>query len=421
VRVLFIHQNFPAQFRHVAQALAQRKGVEVIALTDSTNKQNLAAVKTGRYATPKPPPDGLTRAASTLVSRFQRAEAVAVGLIELKRRGFTPDVVVGHPGWGELMLVKEIFPATAMISHAEFYYSAEGGDVGFDPEFPDVTDALRITLKSKNVPLVTALLDSDVAVAPTAWQASRFPAEFRGKIETIHEGIRTDVVRPNPQAEFRRGTGDRTFRPGDEVITFVNRNLEPIRGVHIFLRALPTILAARPQAHAVIVGGEGVSYGAAAPKGQTWKARFLGEVQDRLPMERVHFVGHIPYPDFMALMQVSRLHVYATYPFVLSWSMLEAMSAGALVLGSATPPVTEIIEHGKSGLLYDFFDVEGLATGAIEALAHADRYAGLREAARRTIADRYDLATRCLPDWLALIDRAAGARSAAQPQPERTA
>jgi glycosyltransferase involved in cell wall biosynthesis len=301
-----------------------------------------------------------------------------------------------------------------MISHAEFYYSAEGGDVGFDPEFPDVTDALRITLKSKNVPMVTALLDCDVAVAPTAWQASRFPAEFRGKIETIHEGIRTSAVRPNPQAEFRRGTGDRTFRPGDEVITFVNRNLEPIRGVHIFMRALPAILAARPNAHAVIVGGEGVSYGAAAPQGETWKSRFLAEVRDQLPMERVHFVGNIPYADFVALMQVSRLHVYATYPFVLSWSMLEAMSAGALVLGSATPPVTEMIEHGKNGLLYDFFDVKGLANAAVEALDRHERYAQIKEAARRTIVDRYDLATRCLPDWLALIDRTAGAKSAAK-------
>lgn len=414
MRVLFIHQNFPAQFRHVAQALAKHPGAEVIALTDTSNKQNLAAVKTGRYAAPKPTPDGLTRAGSTLLNRFQRAEAVAVGLIELRRRGFTPDVVIGHPGWGELMLVKEIFPATAMISHAEFYYSAEGGDVGFDPEFPDVTDGLRITLKSKNAPIVAALLDSDVAVAPTRWQASRFPAEFRGKIETIHEGIRSDIVRPNPQAAFSRGIGDRSFRPGDEVITFVNRNLEPIRGVHIFMRALPAILAARPEAHVVIVGGEAVSYGAAAPQGESWKARFLAEVQDRLPMERVHFVGNVPYADFVALMQVSRLHVYATYPFVLSWSMLEAMSAGALVLGSATPPVTEMIEHGKNGLLFDFFDVDGLAASAIEALAHVNRHAGLRAAARQTIVDRYDLATRCLPDWLALIERAGSSRSAVQ-------
>ncbi len=412
MRVLFIHQNFPGQFRHVALSLAQRKGVEVVALTDSTNKQSLSPVRTGRYVAPKPPPEGLTRAASTLVHRFQRGEAVAVGLLELRRRGFTPDVVVGHPGWGELMLVKEIFPATTMISHAEFYYTAEGGDVGFDPEFPDVTDGLRITLKSKNVPMVTALIDSAVAVAPTAWQASRFPIELRTKIKTIHEGIRSDVVRPSPDAVFSRGTGGHAFRPGDEVMTFVNRNLEPIRGVHIFLRALPEILAARPNAHVVIVGGEGVSYGAAAPKGETWKSRFLAEVQDRLPMERVHFVGNVPYADFIALMQVSRLHVYATYPFVLSWSMLEAMSAGALVLGSATPPVTEMIEHEKNGLLYDFFDVKGLASSAIEALDRHERFAPMREAARRTIVERYDLATRCLPEWLSLIDASAGAKTA---------
>lgn len=413
MRALFIHQNFPGQFRHVAQALAQRKGVEVVALTDSGNKQGVTGVQIGRYPAVAPPPNGLTRAAATLLQRFQRSEAVALASIELRRRGFAPDVIVGHPGWGELMLVKEIFPDAPLISHAEFYYTADGGDVGFDPEFPDVTDGLRVNLKAKNVPLVTALLDSAVAVAPTAWQASRFPEELAAKITTIHEGVRTDIVAPNPKAIFETSASGRPFRVGEEVITFVNRSLEPLRGFHILMRALPAILDARPDAHVVIVGGDGVSYGAAAPKGETWKSRFLGEVQDRLPMERVHFVGRIPYADFVSLLQVSRLHIYATYPFVLSWSMLEAMSAGALVLGSATPPVTEMIEHGQNGLLYDFFDVKGLAKSAIDALQHHETYRDLREAARRAVVERYDLASVCLPAWLAQIDAvAAGGRGA---------
>ena len=397
MRVLFVHQNFPGQFRHVALALGKRPGTGIAAITDEVNKQQLTGLATARYRFQPAPLPGLSSAAAALTTRFRRAEAVAAAMLEVKKRGFVPDVIVGHPGWGELMLAREIFPASRMIAHAEYYYSAKGADVGFDPEFPEAMDEISIRLKAKNIPLLAAITDSTCSVAPTAWQASRFPPELRSKIVHIHEGIRTDLVKPDPAAVYEHNLGGLSFRPGDEVITFVNRNLEPMRGFHIFMRALPRILAARPKAHVVIVGGDGVSYGAPPPKGQTWKAIFLAEVADRLPMERVHFVGQVPYANFIALMQISRLHIYATYPFVLSWSMLEAMSAGALVLGSATPPVTEMIEHGRNGLLYDFFDIEALAASAIDALAHPERHAGLRANARRFIAERYDLASVCLP------------------------
>ncbi len=407
MRVLFVHQNFPGQFRHVAMALAKRPGTGIAAVTDEANTQQPQGLAMARYRFQPALLPGLSSAATTLTNRFRRAEAAAAAMLDVKKRGFVPDVIVGHPGWGELMLAKEIFPASRMIAHAEYYYAAEGGDVGFDPEFPEVTDELRITLKAKNIPLLAAITDATCSVAPTAWQASRFPPELARKIVTIHEGIRTDLVKPDAAAVYEHGLGGRRLRAGDEVITFVNRNLEPMRGFHIFMRALPRILAARPNAHAVIVGGDGVSYGASPPKGQTWKGIFLAEVADRLPMDRVHFVGQVPYPSFIALMQVSRLHIYATYPFVLSWSMLEAMSAGALVLASSTPPVTEMIEHGRNGLLYDFFDIEGLAASAIDALAHPERHANLRANARQSIVARYDLADICLPAWLAGIDKVA--------------
>lgn len=408
MRVLFVHQNFPGQFRHVAAALAKRPGTQIAAITDAANKQALAGLATARYRFEAKPIAGLSAAAMALATRFRRGEAAAAAMLELKKRGFVPDLVIGHPGWGEMMLAKEVFPSSRMIAHAEYYYAAEGGDVGFDREFPEATDELRFRLKAKNVPLLAAVVDSTCAVAPTAWQASRFPAELATKIEVIHEGIRTGVVQASDTATFGHATGGRTFRAGDEVVTFVNRNLEPMRGFHIFMRALPRILAGRPEAHAVIVGGDSVSYGAPPAKGQTWKDIFVAEVADRLPMDRVHFVGQVPYADFVALMQVTRLHIYATYPFVLSWSMLEAMSAGALVLGSATPPVTEVIEDGRNGLLYDFFDVEGLASRAVQALAHPERHAGLRANARRDIVERYDLAAVCLPEWLRCVDRVTG-------------
>ncbi len=410
MRALFIHQNFPGQFRHVASALAQNKGVEVVALTDAANQKQLPGVKIWRYKSPAAPPKDVGTSTQALLHRYLRGERVAAALGELRRRGLNPDVIVGHPGWGELLLVREMFPDCPLIAHAEYYYAVEGGDIGFDPEFPDLGDQVRFGLKAKNLPLLSALVDCDHAIAPTAWQASRFPAVVASKIETIHEGIRTDLVTPNPAARFELGSGQPPIRSGDEIITFVNRNLEPMRGFHIFMRALPAILQARPEARVVIVGGDGVSYGRPPMGGGTWKDAMLAELGDALPTQRVHFVGQIPYPAFIALMQITTLHIYATYPFVLSWSMLEAMSAGALVLGSATAPVTEMIRHGHNGLLFDFFDRQSLVKQAIAALSEPARHQQLRTNARATIVDRYDLATTCLPAWLASIETLAAKR-----------
>lgn len=407
MRVLFVHQNFPGQFRHVAAALAQRPGTAIGIVTDAANKQAMSGVPTVRYKFSVKAQPGMSASTATLLHRFGRAERAANAMAEFRRRGFTPDVIVGHPGWGELMLAPEIFPASRLIAHAEFYYRAEGADVGFDPEFPGADDALRVRLKAKNLPLLAALTDCTCAVAPTGWQALQCPIEFRPKIKTIHEGIRTDLVKPDATAVFTHASIGRSFDTTDEIFTFVNRNLEPMRGYHVFMRALPAIMAARPNAHVVIVGGDGVSYGSAPPRGTTWKQVYLDEVAGRLPMQRVHFVGQIPYASFVALMQITRLHIYATYPFVLSWSMLEAMSAGAVVLGSSTPPVTEMICDGRNGLLFDFFSPDQLAERAIEVLTAPQAYAAIRANARRSMVDAYDLGTRCLPAWLDIIDRVA--------------
>ena len=206
---------------------------------------------------------------------------------------------------------------------------------------------------------------------------------------------------------------DLVLRPRDEVITFVNRQLEPYRGYHVFMRALPEILKRRPEAQVLIVGGNGVSYGRKPPEGKSWRTIFLDEVRDRIDMSRVHFLGQIPKPDFLSMLQVSSCHVYLTYPFVLSWSMLEAMANECLVIGSATPPVQEVIEDGRNGLLVDFHSPEQVATAVVRALARPEAYLPLREAARRSILDRYDLHSRCLPDLIRLIDTvAAGQRPA---------
>jgi glycosyltransferase involved in cell wall biosynthesis len=404
VRILFLHQNFPGQFLHVATALRQHPEHELLAVVPESHKlPRIVPMRTYKFD----PLHARTNIglAKYYTDRVARGAAVAGALRALRDEGFHPDLVMGHGGWGETLFVRDVWPECRILLHAELFYSAEGTDVSFDPEFPcaDI-DALRLELRVRNATMALALLDADRGICPTGWQAGFFPPPLREKIAIVHEGIDTDVIRPSPAAGVNLDRAGLRLRPGDEVVTFVARDLEPHRGYHIFMRTLPRILAQRPNARAIIVGGDKVSYGMIAPGGSSWKQTFFDEVKDQVDVGRVHFVGRVPHPTLLELLQVSAAHVYLTYPFVLSWSMLEAMAAGALVIGSKTAPVEEVITHGHNGILRDFFDVEGIADAVVDALAHPDRYQSLRAAGRRTIVERFDLQRVCLPAWLALLN-----------------
>jgi len=407
MNILFLHQNFPAQFQHVAMALQAAGSHALLALVPDDN-QRPPIVPIHRYNWKSTRSPGL---AGHYADCTARGAAVADALLDLKKQGYTPDLVVGHGGWGETLFVRDVWPDVPILLHAEFFYRGHGFDVGFDPETasPDTSRDARMA-RARSVVMLQALTDASLGVAPTRWQADTFPHWLQFKLDIVHEGVDTAAVTPNPDASVALRRDDVTLRPGDEVVTYVARNLEHYRGFHIFMRALPAILAARPKARAVIVGGDGVSYGAHPPPGTTWRQHLLKELNGQLDMSRVHFVGRVPHARFVSLMQVSAVHIYLTYPFVLSWSMLEAMSAGALIVGSRTGPVEEVIEDGRNGVLRDFFDVAGIAEAAIEALAEPARFAALRQAARRTVKERFDLRSICLPRWLTLIDRAAEMR-----------
>jgi glycosyltransferase involved in cell wall biosynthesis len=412
MRFLFVHQNFPGQFRHVAAALAAR-GHDVMALGVNRTPDTFPGVKHLLYAEPKldaksPANHPLAGAMDELRTKVLRGEAASRAMQAMKAAGFEPDVVVAHSGWGEALFVKDVFPKARLAVYAEYYYGTEGGDTGFDPEFSaseNIVSQERVHVK--NTHLLHALNDCDVAISPMQFQKERHPKWAQERIRVIHEGIDTQRFRPDPEATVQLQTAGISMRPGDEVVTFVARQLEPYRGYHIFMRALPLLQKLRPNARFVIVGGDGTSYGAAPPKGQSWRNIFLAQVQDKLDLQRVHLVGRVPHSVLTQLMQVSALHIYLTYPFVLSWSLLEAMSIGCLVLGSDTAPVSEVIEHGKNGLLTPFFDVEALAHNAADALARGTELAHLRQAARKTVVDRFDLSTHCLPAQVALLEQLA--------------
>lgn len=404
MKILFVHQNFPGQFKHLAPALAAQ-GHEVVALGVNPLLQPLPGVRHIRHA-----PQAVEGAVGEktpaplrgIYTAMVRGASAAQALAALAAEGFVPDTVFAHPGWGEALYIKDVFPRARLLVYAEYFYGSAGGDAAFDPEFSRQTLAGLQSTRIKNTHLLHALSAADAALAPTEFQRGQHPAWARERISVIHDGIDTTRFRPNPRASVQLGASGLTLRPGDEVITFVARQLEPYRGYHVFMRALPTLLRLRPKLRVVLVGGDGVSYGAAPPQG-SWKEIFLSEVASRIDRQRVHFVGKLPHEVLTQLFQVTAAHVYLTYPFVLSWSLMEAMSIGALVIGSRTAPVEELVRHGENGLLADFFDAEALAETIADALARRDSLAPLREAARRTITGQYDLQRHCLPAQLRFV------------------
>jgi glycosyltransferase involved in cell wall biosynthesis len=406
MNILFVHNNFPAQYLHVVRALANDPKVQMVAV-GSSSAQTIDGVKLIKYSMGKVDVSATHPFARRFDVECYRAEQVLYALSSLASTGFKPEVILAHPGWGETLPLRTIFPNARIVLYCEFFYGTHGRDVGFDPEFPATGVDGHVALQLKNASTLLALADCDAGISPTDWQRSTFPQEYQHKITTIHEGIAADVVTPNPNAVLQLPSG-RELRQADEIVTFVARNLEPLRGYHVFMRALPHIMSERPRAQIVIIGGDGVSYGASPPPGTTWKSIFFDEVAGQIDPERVHFVGRLPYADYLSALQISSAQIYLTYPFVLSWSLLEAMSAGCVIIGSDTDPVREVL-NAKNGILVPFFDVEQLAERVVEVLEHPFQFTSLRAHARQTILDQYDLVQICLPKLLALIRGLSGA------------
>ena len=405
MKILFIHQNFPGQYRHLAAALAQAGGWQVMALGDTKyagQRRGIAGVQLAGYATPRGASQSTHHYVKPLEGAVRRGQTVIRACLELKRKGFTPDIIYAHPGWGEALFLKDVFPHARVTLYCEFYYGAVGRDVGFDPEFPAALDDL-CRVRVKNAASLLSLEAADHGISPTRWQRAAFPDFLRDRISVVHEGVDTDLVKPDPGAEVVLAAKNLTLRFTDEVVTYVARNLEPYRGFHIFMRALPEILRRRPRAHVLIVGADGVSYGQSPPKGKTYHQIYLDEVEKEIDPARVHFLGQVSYERLLRVYQVSSAHVYLTYPFVLSWSLLEAMAAGCPVVASRTAPVEEVIVDGENGLLVDFFSPSQIAARVDEAISRASEIKALRERARQVVVENFDLKRVCLPQHLELL------------------
>jgi len=401
MKILFLHPNFPAQFRHLAATLGQDRQNTVVFATNR-REGNISGVNKIIYEksrTAKPETHHYVRPLENAVLEAQGVYRVAQ---KLKDQGFYPDVVYGHSGWGPTLFMKDIFPKATLICYFEWFYNAYGSDASFDPSDPiNADDEARIRIK--NAPILLDLATCDRGLSPTAWQRSQFPSEFHSKIKVHHDGIDTDYFKPIPDAKLLIPRINLDLTEAKEIITYVARGMEPYRGFPQLIETISILQKKRPQCHFVIVGKDRVAYGKSLPDGKTYKDAMLEKFP--LDMSRVHFTDLLPYNEYLQVLQASSVHIYLTRPFVLSWSMLEALSTGCLIVASDTACVTEVIEDNVNGLLVDFFNPQQTSDRVIEALDHPEKMATIRAKARETILEGYDLA-KLLPQHLQWVQDA---------------
>lgn len=414
--ILFVHQAYPAQFVHLEAALLARSDTITVIRKRRPSRRapqsGFATSRAGRvrlyeYSTKRGNTIGLPSLLEETETKVIRATWVAEIAKELCAERWRPNLIIAHPGWGESLFLADVWPDVPQLHYLEFDYSL-GVDIDFDPEFPArPTWQSRARQRMKTANTLLNLQSMTWGYTPTRFQLSTLPVAYRHRISVIHDGIDTMRLQPDKGAVFTLPDGTE-MRPGSPLLTFVNRTFEPYRGVHRLLRALPELQRRCPALQVLLIGRDSpsVSYGQARSDGRGWLTALRRELDGQLDWSRIHAPGPLPYSQFIRAMQVSAVHVYFTYPFVLSWSLLEAMACGALVIGSATAPVREVIRDGVNGLLVDFHDQHALVDRVSRVLDTPHAYTELRQAARRTVLERYELQD-CLQRQLRLIDAVA--------------
>ena len=386
LRILFIHQNAPGQFRHLAPYLASNSANQVVFMGQHCARV-AGRIRWVTYSEPHGAGSQTHHYLHRMEASVRRGQQVLRACNNLQKEGFKPDLVVAHPGWGETMFIRDLLPNAKILHYCEMFYRPEGQDTGYIPETAIDFDG-RCRLRAWNADLLTALDVMDHGISATEWQRAQHPTPFQSKISVIHDGIDLAEVTPLASARFTLPNG-LSFVAGDEVLTYVARHLEPMRGFLALMHAVPKLLQLRPQAHIVICGEDGLGYGRPPPDGGTWREAMLRTIA--FDPTRVHFVGRLPRREYLSLLQVSALHLYLTVPFVLSWSCAEALAAGCLVLGSDVAPVREVIQHGENGFLVDLRDAGSIACRAADLLACRERLPAVRARARERSANQFDL------------------------------
>jgi glycosyltransferase involved in cell wall biosynthesis len=415
LRFLFVHQNFPGQYVHIVRHLT--RDLHDVVFLSEPNANQVPDVRKIAYVSQRASDERIHEHAREFEIAMRRAEAAATAARQIKALGFTPDIIIGHHGWGELLNMQDVFPQTPLLGYFEFFYNLAGQDVDFDPEFPFPEHRLPMVRAKNAVNLAALSLPGAHGQTPTEWQLGTYPAWSRDRMTLLREGVDLAACSPAAPRASRRFTlpDGFTLEPKHKLVTYMSRNLEPYRGFHIFMRALPALQAARPDLHVSIIGNDQPGYGALPADGSTWHDTILREMRGRLDLERIHFLGQVPYDTHIALLRRTDAHVYFTYPFVASWSLREAMAVGAPLIGSDTQPVREFITHEQTGLLSPFLEPDRLADSVLRLLEDARLSQTLRANARRFAEARLDR-DAYLANYSALIERLTG-QSTKPPKP----
>lgn len=396
MKFLFSHRNFPAQFRHLLLELAKDDENEIVFITGTQNKINIEGVKKYTYKLKRTVPKNCHRYLQSYEESVIHGQSAAEVAIALRENGFIPDVIYAH-AWGNSMFFKDVFPNTPLINYCEWFYKPDSPDIIFDNK--KMSDDLKARNRCKSAQLALDMLACNKGICPTHWQKEQFPKEFLPKIEVLHDGIDTDYFKPNSDTVFRVPNSDVILTTDDEVLTYATRGMEPYRGFPQFMEAAAELIKHRPNLHVVVGGEDRVCYGE-KPLNGTYKELMLKKLD--LDLSRVHFTGGLPYEEYKKILQISSAHVYLTYPFVLSWSLLEAMSCGCCIVASDTSPVKEVVQDGYNGILTDFFDKTELVEKINFVLDNPNDVATLRKNARETVVKSYDL-KKLLPKHIELI------------------
>ncbi|GAN79293.1 glycosyltransferase [Acidocella aminolytica] len=383
---LFVHQNFPGQYIHLLRNLladnAARPGTHEIVFMTEPNQNYIEGVRKVTYSRPPPPPQALVATAREFEMASVRAQACYNGALQIKALGFKPDIIIGHHGWGEMLNLCDVFPGVPILGYFEFYYRIHNSDVNFDPEFPMEESRFGV-VRGKNTINHLAIGLEQWGQTPTRWQYDTYPEWARQKIKIIEEGVDLDIC--SPDAALYKKTvkvGPLSVSPRQKLLTFVSRNLEPYRGFHTLMRALPEILKERRDLLVSIVGGDEVSYGAPPPNGGSWKDVLLKEVGNKIDLSRVHFMGKVKYDDHLTLLKRSNAHVYLSYPFVASWSLRESLACGCPIIGADSVTVAEFIQNEQNGILTPTLDSNKLAKNVLRVLGDTKLASKLRKGAR---------------------------------------
>ncbi|MCP9839603.1 glycosyltransferase [Synechococcus sp. J7-Johnson] len=399
MQVLFIHQGFPAQFAsHASGLLAEGHCVHAIGTTGSHSVVDGCEVHL--YEGPDPLQLSDSVCDPVLECNLIRAARVAERAEALKASGLNPEVVVFHSAWGEGLYLRDIWPEAVLIAYPELYGQAELLDID-DPDAPPVTQTQLRFLRRNNLMALAALADSDAAFTPTLYQRSTFPSAWRSRIQVIHEGVNSRYSRPDSERRIRLNDG-LILNCDDMVLTFVSRSLEPLRGYCRFMRALPYLFRNHPRLQVVIVGGDGTSYSPPCLNPGGYTAAMREELGEHLDWNRLHIMGVIKHEQLVALLQVSTVHAYLSYPYILSWSLIEAMACGAVVVASNTEPVREVIRDGENGLLVSLNNPARIAERISEVLRNPQEHQRLGVAARQTVLERFrhDQGMQSFQQWI---------------------